>query len=360
MGAPAQRELKSFLLSIPTELRLQIYDYCLEDARVVTVSSARVVDDAKDSGLGVTSPCITGINSPKDKSQDQPTTLPSNETSRHNVPGLPADHVPLVKGYYDPALLSLSKPPTITSQEFDQTQDIQGFCHTTQALLQTCTQIYDELSDYLRRHQATTPGLSLYVSYPYGVLVLQERYPDLLRQARHVYISGYYSPPQKEEPVPVHVKLVEDVMPTPISLRPILRMGTPPPYFPPKAFTLPSFSPETVSEAPKAVANMVRTIMPPTPLPLLQSVQARFFYPGECSYSSVWSDNNSPICPMLRNICGGKIIMKVYRGRLGNAVALTAKPQPKERHLTNFWPKMPRQIDEVEKLMAPAQWIEAK
>ncbi|KAF2118997.1 hypothetical protein BDV96DRAFT_643158 [Lophiotrema nucula] len=359
MNAPAKHELKSFLLSIPMELRLQIYDYCLEDARVVTVSSARVVDDAKDSVLAATSPSITAINCPEDKPQDRPTSLTSNQTSRHNVPGLPADYVPMVKGYYDPALLSLSDPPTITSQELDQNQEIQGFCHTTQALLQTCTQVYDELSDYLRRHQATTPGLSLYVSYPHGVLVLQERYPELLKQARHVYLSGYYSPQKKEEPVPVHVQLVEDVIPTPISLRPILRMGTPPPYFPPNAFPLPSFAPETASEGPKAVANMVRTIMPPTPLPLLQSVQARLFYPGECSYSSVWSDESSPICHVLRNICGGKIDMKVYRGRLGNAVALTAKPQPNARHLTNYWPKMPRAIEEVEKLMAPTQWGEA-
>ena len=88
------------------------------------------------------------------------------------------------------------------------------------ALLLTSRLINDEMTDCMRRRKrlagarSTTDadgvvqddandkeGLSLYVSYPYGVLVLKSLYPYLLKQARRVYVSGYYTPPCENEPL---------------------------------------------------------------------------------------------------------------------------------------------------------------
>jgi hypothetical protein len=72
------------------------------------------------------------------------------------------------------------------------------------------------------------------------------------------------------------------------------------------------------------------------PTPII-SLQARILYPGAESYSSVWSDESSPVSHLLRGICGGKIDMQVKRGSLGCGVSMGVHPQADKREVSTSW-----------------------
>ena len=243
--------------------------------------------------------------------------------------------------------------------------------------------VNDELKDYMRgrkaRHAARakdatpasddTEGLSLYVSYPHGVLVLNHLYPSLVRQARRVYISGYYTS-AKESDLPLNASLdsadlsltpQSSFAATPVrsmyqasttsrphlrSSRTRLRLDPPiqrqaPPTKSPTTF--PTFDKTTSSAALTALADTLRVLFPSSPLPepskppQLASLQARILYPGPDSYSSVWSDESSPVSHLLRGICGGRIDMQVKRGSLGCGVSVDVTPQPEKRVVSTSW-----------------------
>jgi hypothetical protein len=98
----------------------------------------------------------------------------------------------------------------------------------------------------------------------------------------------------------------------------------------------PEFSSATATLAPAALALLVRTLLPPEPTPLVQ-LTARILYPGENSYGTVWADVQSPVSHILRNVCGGKIDMRVKRGALATGLTMTALPQPQARCVSTCW-----------------------
>lgn len=358
------------LLSLPTELRCHIYDYLLADPHAITISA------------GYTTVFGHRI---RDKAR------------KFDVPGLPLDLAPLVSNNHDAALLSVATPPEIA---LDKENAWNGGKPQLQlpgalALLRTCRIINDELKDYMRGRKARkalrlkntstapddTEGLSLYVSYPHGIMVLNQLYPSLLKQARRVYISGYYTNAAKEVELPLNASLDSN---TDLSLTPRASFTTPPvrsmyrershttnavPRLrssrtrlrldaplqhtsPPKSSnTFPAIDKETSSAALTALADTLRNLFPsPSDSTLapgatdslhgsvgLISLQARILYPGAESYSSVWSDEDSPVSHLLRGICGGKIDMQVKRGNLGCGVSFGVKPQPNKRVMSTSW-----------------------
>jgi hypothetical protein len=362
-------------LSLPTELRCHIYDYLLAEPHAITISA------------GYTTVFGHRI---RDKAR------------KVDVPGLPLDLAPLVRSNHDAALLSVATPPEIALDRVDTWTGGKPQLQLPGALtlLRTCRIINDELKDYMRGRKARkalrsknastatddTEGLSLYVSYPHGVLVLNHLYPSLLKQARRVYISGYYTDTAKETELPLNASLdstadlsltpqssfttppvrstyrershTTNAVPRLRSSRTRLRLDAPlqQQTSPPKSTnTFPAIDKDTSSAALTALADTLRVLFPsnPTPSPPfplssratdclhsgvgLVSLQARILYPGAESYSSVWSDESSPVSHLLRGICGGKIDMQVKRGSLGCGVSLGVTPQPDKRVMSTSW-----------------------
>ncbi|KAJ4378803.1 hypothetical protein N0V86_005676 [Didymella sp. IMI 355093] len=349
-------------LSLPTELRCHIYDYLLAEPHAITISA------------GYTTVFGHRI---RDKAR------------KVDVPGLPLDLAPLVRSNHDATLLSVATPPEIALDKEDVWTGGKPQLQLPGplALLRTCRIVNDELKDYMRGRKARkalrakntstaaddAEGLSLYVSYPHGVMVLNHLYPSLLKQARRVYISGYYAT-AKETGLPVSVSLDSntDLSLTPQSSfttppaqsvhrershttsgtprlrssRTRLRLDSPPQQEtpPPKSSnTFPAIDKDTSSAALTALSDTLRVLFPSSPAPSpaapspLVSLQARILYPGAESYSSVWSDESSPVSHVLRGICGGKIDMQVKRGSLGCGVSVGVAPQPDKRVVSTSW-----------------------
>lgn len=320
----------SYLLSIPTELRLQIYDYCLEDANTITLTAA---------------PLTVFGHTIKDRACRKP------------ISGLPDTHCPLVRYCYDPVLLSIPEPPTISLDNgTNPNANHERLPYPTPlALSQTCRFIKEELGDYMRRRpeEKAGGGLSLYVTYPYGILVLKELYPFILRQAKNVYISGYY--------ITAICEVFEPERPRPdptvtASYRPKLRLG--PPRFIKSGAKFPRHDPMTAETAPKALAELVRQLLSPVSPPNFRKLEARILYPGMFSYNTIWEDDKGPIPRVLYNICGGGIEMETSRGDGGNAVALTARPNPKTRNLHASWRKLGRSMEAMKEFVIGEKWGE--
>ncbi|KAJ4314562.1 hypothetical protein N0V94_006389 [Neodidymelliopsis sp. IMI 364377] len=341
-------------LSLPTELRCHIYDYLLAEPHAITISA------------GYTT--IFGHRI-RDRAR------------KVSVPGLPLDFAPLVRSTHDASLLSVATPPEVALDALDACSGRpQLQLPGPLALLRTCRMVNDELTDYMRGRKARraarakdtpnaaeddTEGLSLHVSYPYGVLVLNSLYPSLLTQARRVYICGYYTS-AKESDLPLTSSVESNAglnltpqssfaadaptvrsmyrasaNPTPrlrssrtrLRLDPPLQRQGEPPKTP---TTFPAFDKSTSSTALSALSDTLRALFPSTPTPLI-SLQARILYPGPDSYPSVWSDESSPISHLLRGICGGQIEMQIKRGGIGNGVNMSVKPQPDKRVVSTSW-----------------------
>jgi hypothetical protein len=335
--------------------RHQIYDHCLADTNTITITAA---------------PITVFGHRIKDRARKTP------------IPGLPLDLAPLVKYTYDASLLSISNPATIEldcGKEANKISDELPY-PAPLALLQSCRQIHAELADYMRRKKATPGkgGLSLYVTYPHGVLVLKTLYPHLLRQARNVYISGYYlsppPPPPTSKPADdergrgaTDIRLLQSI---PLlnsyfhaSPPTRLRIGSPPPTpspprSPPPHTTLPAYPASTAELAPLALAALVKTILPSTPAPLFRKLEARILFPGCDSYRTVWSDDNGPIVQMLRNTAGGRIDMEVSRGRSGNAVVMKTEPKTGGRVVSTCWKGLGHGSEAVEGVVVGERWGE--
>jgi hypothetical protein len=319
----------SFLLALPTELRLHIYDYLLTDTNTITLTAA---------------PLTVFGHKIRDRTRTKP------------IPGLPDDHCALVKYCHDPTLLSITNPPSISLDEGwpASTCDRLPF-PAPLALLQTCWLIKDELADHMKRRKPREDagGLSLHVSYPYGVVVLKEMYPYLLKQAKNVYISGYYHAPPTSQTCNAQSATTSKHNPlypsqflkTTERLRTRLDTSR---ARKPHRVNFPAHPPTTCLHAPQALAHMIRTLLPST-LTSLQVLEARIYYPGESSYSNVWGDDGSPITVLLRNTCGGEFALQIGRGRTGNAVEMMVRPEPKSRIVTTGWKILgqERGVDEV-------------
>ncbi|KAF2128848.1 hypothetical protein P153DRAFT_367176 [Dothidotthia symphoricarpi CBS 119687] len=349
----------SAFLALPTELRCHIYDFLLADSQAVTISAGYVT--------------IFG-----NRIQDR--------ARKTEIPGLPLDFAPIVRRHYDASLLSVANPPEIPIDNGWMSEVGEGKLGypAPLALLQTSRLVNDELQDYMNKKKAIAQaqtsdeseddeeeedeeGLSLYVTYPYGVLVLKSMYPFLLKQAKRVYITGYYSSPKDAEPEieERHEASDEELLTNsvedsesfgPRRIRSFVRLAagrtrssTSPTSRPrlrlcgahrshqssiPEIKTLfPSFSSKTMAHAPDALAHLVRTLLPPSPTQLVK-LSARIVYPGE--YKFVWSDD-SPVTHIMRSICGGKIDMQVKRSSIGTGLYLVARPKTDGRMISTSW-----------------------
>lgn len=380
MGSqPAPATAYCGFLSLPVELRCHIYGYLYTDPQTITVSAGY----------------ITVFGS---RIQDR-----CRETE---IPGLPLELTPLVRCEYDPKLLSVANPPTVPMEDIESEKLIYP---APMALSLSCRLVYDEMTDFVSGQQRIAQalskdvrsktedseqdkdGLSLYVTYPYGVMVLKQIYPYLLKHAKRVHISGHYTPTPEGEPLPALVPSssmnsevdINDRLTPSSSFVAAESFGTPAPLDyrngnsngshhgslkrpaptsqsqthrsntrprlrldPPltstarqstrTALTFPAYAPATSGLAPCALSHLVSTLLPPTPTRLTK-LTARILYPGENSYASVWSDEASPICHILRSICGGKIDMQVKRGAAATGVCLTARPKPESRIVSTSW-----------------------
>jgi hypothetical protein len=359
----------SGFLSLPTELRCNIYDFLLADPHAITISAGYIT-------------CFG------DRIQDR--------ARKTEIPGLPLDLAPLARRHHDSSLLSVAKPPTIAVDN-EHMEDIEGEklgLPAPLALLLTSKLVNDELTDYMRKRRiiaqarSTDPsgtaqeveedqeGLSLYVSYPFGVLVLKALYPFLLKQARRIYISGYYAVPQasvstlqdsddeeSERLTPSnsfatpsfnapasgptfrhHNRSFSRTARNPVSAhsssRSRLRLD--PPTRPATITT--SFPPFSSSHATAALSHAIRTLFP-NGSTCLTKLEARILYPGENSYGNVWSNEDSPVCHILRSIFGGNISMKVKRGPLGTGVLFGAKPKTDGRSVSTSWETWKGKVD---------------
>jgi len=337
---------RSFFLELPTELRLQIYDFALSDSDAITITSAAVAGD-----------------DPTEK----------DYIPRTSIPGLPPNHIPLIRSHYDPSLLSttnsIAVPVDPVEDGIPRSAHHQNNClphPTLLALLQTSHQIYAELGSHLRLRRLHTSrgGLSLYLSYPYGLLVIKALYPTLLRQARRVYISGYYTLKSRLDPHLHQLTSSASTSASPYSAgssssstsqgRGRLHLRLPSPQRVQQQ--LQPHSATTTSTAHAVLGTLVRRILPPTPAPLFRKLEMRIFYPDESAYSGVWGDERSPIVEALRNICGGNIDMEVWRGRQGSGVLLVARPNPTSRIISTVWRRLGDSREEGEGFVVGGTW----
>ncbi|KAH7411608.1 hypothetical protein DE146DRAFT_243003 [Phaeosphaeria sp. MPI-PUGE-AT-0046c] len=374
--------LHSALLSIPTELRCQIYDYLLVDSQAITVSAAYMT--------------VYG-NRIQDRARKQV------------IPGLPLDLTPIVRHTRDASLLSVTNPAQVAIDSKCMASMEHGSSTLGMpaplALLLTCHLVKDELTDYMRgkkkikavRAQSVASGagadadnavaedddegLSLYVTYPYGVLILKSLYPYLLKQARRVYLSGYYTSPKTVEPGSPTASSDEssDERLTPTSsfaiasssfttappapgqsllnrsmisnkrrrtsadntARTRLRLDMPTPRQQRRAtdveLAFPLYSDVTCALATSALTTMIRTLFPPEGTQQCTKLSSRILYPGQNAYSFVWADKHSPITHILRNVCGGKFDMRVQRSDPGVGLYTTVRPKPDGRIVSTSW-----------------------
>lgn len=371
--APSDTSADSYcgFLSIPTEIRCHIYDYLLSEPQTITVSAGYLT--------------VFG-NRIQDRSR------------KTEIPGLPLDLTPLARPHYDASLLSVAKPheiPVDHGLPSDQSKAVDQLgMPAPLALLLTCRMINDELNDWkdIKAARAGSKpksvaakdlteneddGLTLHVSYPYGVLVLKSMYPYLLKQARRVYVTGYYVGPKviKDASSTTSDDDSDDENIEPSGSFEVARTfsssfrsstahnsGT---YSRDttsrRVFTIHNrprlvdslgdvrqkraamieklflpCSPTTKTLASDTLFQLVRTLFPPKATQLAH-LTVRIVYPGEEAYNSVWSNEYSPVVHILRGMCGGKIDMTAKRGQPGTGMAMIVRPQPEARLVRTSW-----------------------
>ncbi|ORY10545.1 hypothetical protein BCR34DRAFT_601995 [Clohesyomyces aquaticus] len=389
-----------FLLNIPMECRLRIYDYCLED-NCFTIGSADVKNSSdkkstksstahigiagKDSAAKESTPTATDIadieenstsgslTSPIDLTEDDDDEEPMPPPSYTGIVGLPTNHVPVVRSFYHPKLLSLGKPTSITRSEalasgwdFDR----KVLYPDPLPLFLTNRQIRDELQDYIRilLKKGTGPhpnNLSVFVSYPYGIIVLEALQPELLERTKNLYISGYYDvegdslvrlrDPSYDPQDPESRKKMKAV------LQPFKRQ----PYNPP-IMTFNPFSGITRAAANSALGELFEWILPHPDQKLIArrickeepKVEMRIFYPDD-SYSQVWGDcQRSTVPVVLRKTRGYKVGLTIFMGDRGCVVKFMAtKSEVQEENILRCkWERCGGGVEATEKAVIGEHW----
>ncbi|KAF2462286.1 hypothetical protein BDY21DRAFT_368363 [Lineolata rhizophorae] len=371
---------RSFFLELPTELRLHIYDYVLEDSNSITITSLRKT---------------TATNS---NSSSRPST--SNSTSSDS--GLPANHVPVLRNRYDPELLSFTSPPSW--EDYDRKRgnmhndDAGDVLPAPFALLQTSRQVRDELCAHMgiRINKTTNKssagsdvgnnsnngsggntsggfhGLHLYVSYPYGVIALMQNHAALLHNIHYVHIAGAYetahlkscsqsssfdsgyasSDSSASDSSSSSLRRLRTRRLAPRLSRRPSRLASPTrtaedPY---------SHSFATVAAATSALTRLTRALLPSAPHPTFRQLSLRVYYAGERSYNALWDDSDAPSVVPLANACGGKVLLDVNRGVGATGMGVVIEPAPGARHLTVRWPKLPAGVKRAEGWVVEPAW----
>jgi hypothetical protein len=299
---------------IPLELRLAIYDYALSDVTITV--------EEQDSNI---------FNSGELDSE---------------VEGLPARYVPKVENEYKVDMVMVGAPKVVPYKNtLGQTVSLMGMSSadpslagvsmdsgyasagssmysiaststtslplssiddklsnappiTNISLLQINSQIRNEMLMQMRSRIAKQT--TLYVTYPYGLLVLQHHYPALLQSAKHIVITGSYTSPEPASPSASSPKPPPD--PTQLAATKALQRLT------------------------RTLYSSYRQVTPTEYYKRMQTLQMRIFYPDETRYSSVWGDADSPVVAAMQLIPAGYIETKTWRGRAGNAVTMKVRP----------------------------------
>ncbi|KAI7232983.1 hypothetical protein KC330_g5652 [Hortaea werneckii] len=153
------------LLSLPTELRLEIYNYLFPSSDIITIGTAELHGPRHEV-------IYRQYASGKSPSKDAP-------------PG----HEPLIVNGYNANLLHPTRPAKIHLPRRNQDED--ATITPTTRLRLVCRQIARELA----QHFPPNPHPAhLFFSYPYGLHILHSRHPSLLSQARTVNLTGIYTP----------------------------------------------------------------------------------------------------------------------------------------------------------------------
>lgn len=306
---------------IPIEVRLLIYGYAIAETNHITISVAEVERNIFD-----------------------------DSTPKETVEGIPGQFVPLIRSGFDPKMMEIGKVEMIPLPDLLGTRTLTGSMDsgygsfdafdtssarrggkfgrpehpevpllTAMSLFLTNRQIHEEMTAHLKH--PTSERSTLHVNYPYGIIVLETLYPSLLRYAEKICLSGWYEGAGDSEGKG--------------DRSPYERAHTPQPNA--SNITLPN-TPDTVYDlANSSLSRLILTTLPRTAHPTLKSLSFRIFYPREAEYSAIWSCNQSPIPVALKNMCGGKIDMKILRGGLGNGVVLNVEPMVEKRLLTTVW-----------------------
>jgi hypothetical protein len=301
---------RCFLLEIPIEVRLLIFDYALAETNHITISVAELEKNIFD-----------------------------DSEPEETIEGIPGKYVPLVKNAFDPEMMEIGKVgviplpdmlsvPTLTGSmdsgygsfgpstsmgaaKFGRPNLPEVPLLTSMSLFLTNRQIHDEMTAHIKH--PTSERSTLHVNYPYGIIVLETLYPSLLRYAEKICISGWFDSTDSLPGTQIR------------NMQP--------------GISLSDTTDDVYDIANSALTRLVRTTMSPTQHPTLKYLSFRIFYPLEAPYSVIWSCNDSPVAVALRNICGGKIDMKVLRGNCGNGIVLNVVPGARDRHLTTAWRK---------------------
>ena len=295
-----QSTLRSPFLDLPLELRLLIFNYAIVESDSVTISSAQLTGAAPD--------IVHRLYG----------------DGRVPLAGLPLHHEPVILSGYSSHLLSASDPARIHVSRAAAPGGLRYLdpaWQTTQSALRLVNhQLNDEL--YAHFKSKSSRDTSLFVSYPHGLNVFQTMCPDMIRQAKSLHIAGTYNSTYRRQAQP-----------------PVDAPITPPQSPKSKAMAF------AVPDAVEQLTNLIHSTMGPDPTSALSKLEMRIYFPNPCdgqdSYYSVWGDDNSPICIVLRNICGGFIDMECWRGRNGTGVHLSVRPNPdKSRVISTVWRRL--------------------
>ncbi|KIV99123.1 hypothetical protein, variant [Verruconis gallopava] len=287
----------SLLFKLPLELRLHIYNYALNDVTITVADQGQHIHNpandlcCKIEGLPLRYvPLVTNTYSPDNMMIGPPKAL-SNEHMRRSLDMLGMNNsgdnsitqMSMDSGYSSATnsiysnLQAATINPSFSNFEgkLDNVQSV-----TNISLLRINSQIRNEMLTHLQSRMCTRT--TLYVTYPYGLLVLRHHYPALLRYAKSVVITGTYE------------------------------------------------STKTLRQLANALFSSYRKVTPATFYDTMPTLNLRIFFPDERRYSSVWGETGNPIVAAMQLVPAGYIETKTWRARLGNGVTLKAGPPKTE------------------------------
>ena len=285
------------LLTLPVELRLQIYDLILSSNPTITIGTAE----------------LTG---------------PHHEiihrlygAGRKPFEGIPQNHEPYIEAGYNAGLLSITDPAVIdlkaasTKELADADAHVP---HTAQtSLLLVCKQVNDELRSHFKI--LSNKSTSLFIQYPRGLHVCRTLAPHLLRQAKSVHVAGAYV---SRTYCPARAAC--------LGPRPAL----------PEEFDG-KLQGQTTPNSTAQLSDLMKSLFGPEPVNRVAKLELRIYYPGEDAYSSVWGDDSSPTVVALRHIHFAKVGIEIWRGRYGTGVYLTAKAsEERKRVVSTVWRRL--------------------
>lgn len=295
----AQSTLRSPMLDLPLEIRLLIYGFAIVESDSITISSAQLTGTCPD----IVNRLYGGGRSP--------------------MAGLPVHHEPVIQSGYSSHLLSAADPPRIHVSRAPAAEGVRYLDPAWQTTLSALRLVNHQLNDELWAHFKAKGSrqTSLFVNYPHGLHVLQTRCPEMIRQAKSVHIAGTYTSAYRRGSG-------QDVGATDRQSQK-------------KSEGKIKMQPDSVEQ----LGSLIRSTMGQDAQFPLAKLELRIYFPnpraGEDSYYSVWGDDNSPICVVLRNLCGGFIDMECWRGRHGTGVHLSVRPNPdNSRVISTVWRRL--------------------